>query len=210
MNSRTLQQPPNLHSCHYANSNAIAQPPPFKKMAPMPSHHPHMTSAPPPLQISQRGYGTQVVLKAGPVPAAKSSIMPPNVCAAQRIPNLTMSYIAPNPKVDEMRVKFEHDGQLAASIAPPTPPATPAPTSSNWDAEQRNKLVSPFVLRRDIVSTSTVKNSTFKGLLEYWKVHYDYSLNVASVLSTAETMKKLSTKVIYLNQLFISLNLLLA
>lgn len=96
----------------------------------MPTHA-HVANAPASLQISQRAYGAQMVLKANPIPATKGSVASANVCSAQHIPGLTMPpYIASNPKVEEMRTKFEHDGQLAANIAPPTPPATPASTST--------------------------------------------------------------------------------
>lgn len=72
-----------------------------------------------------------VVVKSGAVSAAKPPIMPPN---GQRISGMALAYMAAptgHHRLEDMRVKFEHDGHLAANIAPPTPPSTPAAGTGN-------------------------------------------------------------------------------
>lgn len=116
-----------MHQTQYQpNTNSSPQPPPIKKMSPLPTHMPPSAAA---LQYaSQRCYNAQtsIVMKPGPGVSPKP-MLPGSHCGAQpRIPGLAMAYVTPGHKLDEMRVKFEHDGHLAASIAPPTPPSTPA------------------------------------------------------------------------------------
>lgn len=71
-----------------------------------------------------------VVVKSGAVPATKPAIMSQN---GQRMSGMAMAYMAApaGHRIEDMRVKFEHDGHLAANIAPPTPPSTPASGTGN-------------------------------------------------------------------------------
>ena len=117
-----------MHQGSYAAnaSNTSPQPPPVKKMSPLPTHIPPSAAAG--IQYAnQRCFSAPIVVKPGTAVSPKP-LMQANPCTAQqRIPaGLTMAYVTPGHKLDEMRVKFEHDGHLAASIAPPTPPSTPA------------------------------------------------------------------------------------
>lgn len=85
------------------------------------------------VQLAQRCYPAPMVMKAGAVQSAKPTIIATNPCqATPRLQGVNIAYMpTPGAKIEDMRVKFEHDGHLAASIAPPTPPSTPASASSN-------------------------------------------------------------------------------
>jgi len=121
---------------YLSNQVQAPQPPPMKKMTPMPSQMSASQTAIPISQqinqmnqLAQRCYGTPMTIfkqSPGATPYPQAGGQPAGSARIYAAPALTYHLPPAAPKVDEMRAQFEHDNQLAASIAPPTPPATPA------------------------------------------------------------------------------------
>lgn len=116
-NRAALQPAHQLTYQSYYNNISQPQPPPMKKMSPMPARLPPK----------------MVVMNSSAVAAtAKPAILAPNPQVPQVYSGMTMHYLPPTGhRLEDMRVQFEHDGHLAAKIAPPTPPSTPASSKNN-------------------------------------------------------------------------------